>query len=63
MNQDDIIDYEQWYALNEERIYIELAESGADRELDYDPEREFENRYDAFVELSKQMTGDVDLPF
>ncbi len=41
--------YEQWYGENEEAIYIELAESGADREMDFDPEKEFDKRYEAYL--------------
>ena len=41
--------YEQWYGENEEAIYIELAESGADRELCFDPEKEFDIRFQAYL--------------
>lgn len=44
------LSYEEWYVENEEEIYIELAESGADRELDFDSEREFEKRYEIYLE-------------
>lgn len=40
-----LLDYDEWYALNEEAINIELAETGADREMDFNPEEEFDNRY------------------
>lgn len=43
--------YEQWYELNEERINIELAENGADRELDFDSEHEFITRYENYLEF------------
>ena len=33
-----ILSFEEWYDLYEEEINIELAESGADRELDFDSE-------------------------
>jgi hypothetical protein len=45
-----ILEFEEWYDLNEEKINIELAENGADRELDFDSEREFEDRYQAYLE-------------
>lgn len=38
-----------WYSQNEESINIELAESGADREMDFDPELEFDNRYEKYL--------------
>ena len=37
--------YDEWYGENEDRIDMELAESGADRELDFDPEQEYEDRW------------------
>lgn len=33
-----------------EVIYLELAENGADRELDYDPEKEFKTRYKMYLD-------------
>ena len=44
------LSYEQWYGIHEFEITCELADSGADRELDFNPEREFEDRYDIYVE-------------
>lgn len=41
--------FDEWYFANEDRINIELAESGADREMDFDPEKEFERRYDEYL--------------
>jgi len=49
-NRLDILDYEIWYSDNEEFINMELAESGADRELDFNPENEFEKRYEKYLE-------------
>lgn len=37
--------YDEWYDINEDRIFYELAESGADREMDFNPEQEFGQRY------------------
>lgn len=45
-----IMDYDEWYAQNEDTINIELAESGADREMDFNPELEFEKRYIKYCE-------------
>lgn len=45
----EILSYEEWYDLFEESINIELAESGADRELDFDSELEFDKRYEKYI--------------
>lgn len=44
------LSFNEWYELNEEEIYIELAETGADRELCFDSEKEFEERYLSYSE-------------
>lgn len=41
--------YEEWYNKNEEEIWIELAEIGADREMDFNSEVEFNNRYEDYL--------------
>mgnify|MGYP001150485577 CR=1 FL=1 len=41
--------YEEWFAKFEDDINIELAETGADREMDFDREREFEKRYEMYL--------------
>lgn len=45
-----ILSFEDWYDICEEEINIQLAESGADRELDFDSEREFEKRYTEYID-------------
>ncbi len=45
-----ILSFEDWYDRYEEEINIELAELGADRELDFDSEREFEKRYTKYID-------------
>ena len=40
----------EWSCLYEDEIYIELAESGADRELDFDLELELEKRYEEYLD-------------
>tara|TARA_Y100001938_G_C8090964_1_gene435027 strand:- start:2265 stop:2504 length:240 start_codon:yes stop_codon:yes gene_type:complete len=40
-----ILDYEEWLAVCKDDIDIELAENGADREMDFDPEEEYYRRY------------------
>jgi hypothetical protein len=42
--------YEEWYEMNEVRINDELIESGATRELDFDSEKEFEDRYQKYID-------------
>ncbi len=44
------LNFEDWYDLHARDIYIELAENGADREMDFDPELEFEIRYQKYLE-------------
>jgi len=44
------LNFDQWYALNAEEIDIELAENGANREMDFDSELEFEIRYQKYIE-------------
>lgn len=41
--------YDLWYSANEAEILIELAETGADREMDFDLEAEFDKRYEAYL--------------
>jgi hypothetical protein len=48
------MDYETWLMGNEDDINIELATIGADRELDFNPEKEFLNRYNKYVETFVQ---------
>jgi len=45
--------FDDWYAFNEESINIQLAESGADREMDFDSELEFEKRYQEYCDESE----------
>lgn len=44
------LEFDEWYSKFEEEINIELAETGKDRELDFDPEKEFVNRYNIYLE-------------
>jgi hypothetical protein len=44
------LSFEEWYEINETKIQIELAENGADRELDFDSEKEFDLRYQKYLE-------------
>jgi hypothetical protein len=45
--------FDEWYNLYEDEINIELAENGADREMDFDPELEFEIRYQKYLNQNK----------
>jgi len=40
-----MLSFEEWLTVCQDDIDIELAENGADRELDFDPESEYERRY------------------
>ena len=42
-------EYDVWFQDNEEDILIELAESGADRELDFNLEAEFDKRFQKYL--------------
>ena len=48
-HDDNKLNYEAWYELNEEELYIKFAETGADRELDFDSEREFDREYEEYL--------------
>ena len=41
--------FERWFDENEERLSIEAAETGADRELDFDFESFCEHKYSEFL--------------
>ena len=43
------LEYEEWYGLFEDFINMELAETGADREMDFDSEHEFDKRYEMYL--------------
>lgn len=46
---DRFLEYDEWSDKFEDEIDIELAEIGANREMDFDSEREFEKRYDMYL--------------
>ena len=57
LNYDEVIaddntitEYDIWYQENESNILIELAENGADREMDFDLEAEFDKRYQRYLD-------------
>ena len=41
--------FEKWYNDNIEELRIQWAESGADREMDFDEDREIERQYELFM--------------
>jgi len=43
------LEFKEWYELFEDFINMELAETGADREMDFDSEREFDKRYEIYL--------------
>jgi len=43
------LDFESWFELNEDTVAIELAENGADREMGFDSEKEFDDRYEIYL--------------
>lgn len=46
--------FDEWYDLYEDEISIELAEIGADREMDFDVELEFQDRYQKYQNQNKE---------
>lgn len=44
-----MLDYYEWYDLNEEEVSIWAAESGVDREYDWDFDNEMEDRYELYL--------------
>ena len=46
------LNYDEWLSINQKDIDIELAENGADREMDFNPEKEYEKRYEDYLNLS-----------
>lgn len=49
------ISFEEFLELYGEELYIEFAESGADRELDFDLECEQEERYFEYLENKRSI--------
>ncbi len=43
------LDFAQWYDLNADELFIQFAESGADRELDFDFELAAEKQYEIYL--------------
>lgn len=43
------LDFEEWCDTFADEIDIELAENGADREMDFNPENEYEKRYEMYL--------------
>lgn len=50
------LSYEHWYEQNHEELDIACAESGADRELDFDKEAYFEQKYEEYVKEFENVT-------
>ena len=48
-DNNNLTEYDVWFHDNEEAILIELAESGADRELDFNLEAEFDKRFQQYL--------------
>jgi len=44
-----MLEFEDWYALNEQDLNCEAAETGLDRELDFDKELWESEKYDKYV--------------
>jgi hypothetical protein len=44
-----LLEYEEWFAKFEDEIDVEITETGTDREMDFDVEREFDKRYEMYL--------------
>lgn len=44
-----ILEYDEWFYQFEEEINLQLAETGADREMDFNLEEEFRTRYESYL--------------
>lgn len=45
-----VMSFEEWYENNEDEVSIYLAESGADREMCFDSEKEFDDLYEIYLD-------------
>ena len=45
--------FEEWLDLNEDDMYIHFAETGMDRELDFNVEDELERCYQTYLETNE----------
>lgn len=43
------LSFEEWQEENSDQVSILLAETGADRELDFNPENELDTRYNEYL--------------
>jgi len=46
-----MLEFDEWLLANENMLSEQAAETGADRELDFDSERYAERKYDAYVKM------------
>ena len=53
MKDINIMTFEEWYEKNEEELRIMFAETGMDRELDFDIENELEKLYEKYLKEEK----------
>lgn len=44
-----ILNFDQWLEANQEELDIKAAETGADRELDYDSDAFYEKEYEVYL--------------
>jgi hypothetical protein len=44
-----ILEFDEWFEINEEEVPISAAETGADREMDYNPEDYALSMYDDYL--------------
>ena len=44
-----MLEFDEWLEENDDEVYISAAETGADREMDYDAEAYAESCYDDYL--------------
>lgn len=49
LNTTKLMSFEEWCEINEDLVNLEISESGADREMDFDSEKEFNKRYEKYL--------------
>ncbi len=49
----NILEYDDWFDKFKDSINLELAENGADREMDFNPEEEFRIRYEVYLKTKE----------
>jgi hypothetical protein len=49
MKSKDVLIFDDWYAIHGEEVSIKAAETGADREMDFNPDAWMEEHYEQYL--------------